>query len=242
MGCQGIVRILIERIDTLRPQWIVTLADNLAERKSTGLSVVFGDAQGEQRGTHLTSELGPLPAEAQVFHETVRPPPSLTIFGAGDDAIPLVRMAKQVGWHVRVFDARPAFATRMRFEEADEVMVTPGESLDQHVPLPPDSMVVVMTHRFAEDVTILGRLAERPPAYLGVLGPRKRTDRLLAELSKKGITVAPRAMKRFYAPVGLDLGASTPEAIAVSIVAEIQCLLSGRQPGHLRDRRAPIHG
>jgi len=97
-------------------------------------------------------------------------------------------------------------------------------------------------HRFAEDVNILRWLAARPPAYIGVLGPRKRTDRLIAELRAGGVAIEPRMMERLYSPVGLDLGASTPESIALSIVAEIQCLLSGRKPIHLRTARRLFMG
>ena len=242
MGCQGVVQVFIEQISTRRPPWTTALADNLRARTSTEISVVFGDSHHELRGTHLASELGQHPPGAQVFHEVIMPVPSLALFGAGDDAMPLVRIAKQMGWHVRIFDSRPSYATRQRFPEADEVTVASTESLDECVHLDAACLAVVMTHRFAEDVNILRWLAARPPAYIGMLGPRKRTDRLIAELRAGGVAIEPRMMERLYSPVGLDLGASTPESIALSIVAEIQCLLSGRKPIHLRDRTAPIHG
>ena len=241
IGCQGIVRVFIERIGTQRPPWTAALADNLRTRTAAEISVVFGESHHDLRGTRLTSELGQHPPGNQVFHETIMPAPSLALFGAGDDAIPLVRIAKQVGWHVRVFDSRPRFAARLRFPEADELIVASTGSLNECVRLEAASLAVVMTHRFAEDVNILRCLAARPPAYIGVLGPRKRMDRLLAELRKGGVAIPSQMMERLYSPVGLDLGASTPESIAVSIVAEIQCLLSGRNPIHLRDRTAPIH-
>jgi len=120
------------------------------------ISVVFGDSHHELRGTHLASELGQHPPGAQVFHEVIMPVPSLALFGAGDDAMPLVRIAKQMGWHVRIFDSRPSYATRQRFPEADEVTVASTESLDECVHLDAACLAVVMTHRFAEDVNICG--------------------------------------------------------------------------------------
>jgi xanthine/CO dehydrogenase XdhC/CoxF family maturation factor len=99
-----------------------------------------------------------------------------------------------------------------------------------------------MTHRFMEDLKLLSVLLPVPLAYLGVVGSRQRTSRLLAHLQDDQPALSTNALQKLYAPVGLDLGGSTPEAVALSILAEIQCRLTGRTPIHLRDRSLPIHG
>jgi xanthine/CO dehydrogenase XdhC/CoxF family maturation factor len=195
-------------------------------------------------GTSLANELSRLSGADSpgIFVETVAALPSLVVFGAGDDAQPVTRLAKATGWRVTVVDSRSAYATVARFPEADSVIVANPEECATRLPLDRQTRVVVMTHRFGEDVKLLGLLLARPLAYLGVLGPRKRTDRILTELGEQGFVPSAEARERLCAPVGLDLGATTPETIALSILAELQCSLTGRTPIHLRDRTAPIHG
>jgi xanthine dehydrogenase accessory factor len=242
LGCQGVVRVFIESISTERPRWIPILTQNRVTRCSTALSVVHGEDFTDLRATHLTEDLPPGMVKHAVFEEVIAPPPSLFIFGAGDDARPLVRLAKEVGWYVTVSDSRAAYATRPRFPEADGIIVAPAEEANDRLALDEKSFVVLMTHRFAEDAKLLPLLLSQPLAYVGVLGPRKRTDRLLTQLSGEGFVALPETLERLFAPVGLDLGSTTPETIALSILAELQSGLTKRTPIHLRDRGAPIHG
>ena len=242
LGCQGIVRLLIEPIPLSRPRWMAVLAANRAARRSAEISVVHSRSAGLSLGTRLSGELPPGCCGAAIFHEVIVPRPSLVVWGAGDDAQPLVRLAREVGWYVILRDSRAASATCARFPEADEIVVAPVEKLSAWGGLTPDTFVVLMTHRYAEDLQLLRGLLDRKLAYLGVLGPRKRTDRLLDELKVEGFFADPEMLERLCAPVGLDLGSTTPETIALSIVAELQCCLTGRAPIHLRDRSAPIHG
>ena len=174
-------------------------------------------------------------SSADVLLETVAPPVPLTIFGAGDDAIPLAQMAKLLGWHVTVIDHRPAYATRERFPTADAVHCLRPESLSisPQVVFPPESMVMVMTHHFENDRALLRALLPRPLRYFGILGPKSRTLRLLDGEDEK--------LARLHSPAGLDIGAETPEEIAVSILGEMQAVLAQRHGGALRDRHAPIH-
>lgn len=234
LGCQGVVRVLVERLEANRPQWTSVLRENLAARRPTGLSVAYEAGAGTVLGTRLhEGDQGAGPRG--VFTERVAPPPSLAVFGAGDDARPLVRLAKEVGWHVAVVDSRPAYASRERFPEADRVV-------PEMAALEPGAFAVLMTHRYTEDVRLLRFLLSEPAAYVGVLGPRKRTERILAELRQGGFSPPAEAMGRLYAPVGLDLGSTTPESIALSILSEIQGRLGQRDPIHLRDRTGPIYG
>ncbi|MGB8168879.1 MAG: XdhC family protein [Chthoniobacteraceae bacterium] len=182
-------------------------------------------------------------SNAGVLIETVAPPVPFTIFGAGDDAIPLAQMAKLVGWHVTVVDARPAYATRERFPSADAVHCLRPEALSasQQVVFPPESMIMIMTHNFTHDLGLLRVLAPRALRYIGILGPKSRTQRLIDDLADEGVTFPSENLSRLHGPAGLDIGAETPEEIAVSIIGEMQGVLSQRAGGALRDRNAPIH-
>jgi len=233
LGCQGVVRIFIEQIPALRPDWIALLRANLHERRETTLRVDY--AESTPRGTRLAGTAD-APGEG-VFIETVAAPPALIICGAGDDAQPLARLAKETGWHVTVADARAAYASSERFPEADRIVAAPLTQIAASLCADARTFAVVMTHRYVDDREFLRALLPQDFPYLGQLGPRTRTDRLLAELSP-----SPAQLAKLHAPVGLDLGGSTPETVALAILAEMQTRLTGRTPGHLRDRTGPIHG
>ena len=169
-------------------------------------------------------------------------PPRLLVFGAGDDAQPLVRLANEIGWRVTVSDPRPRFATPERFPSADSVLAAPaGEVVGRAAP-GQGALAVVMTHHYVHDVPVLRDLLGLPLAYLGLLGPKQRAERILADLEAGGLSVTPEMRARLHAPVGLDLGGETPEQVALSIVAEIQAELAGRDGRPLKARKQPIHG
>lgn len=174
-------------------------------------------------------------AGCDVFVEWVAPPVPLVIFGAGHDAAPLVRFAKELGWHVTVADGRPAFARPDRFPEADRVALVSHDDILSGIAIGRSSAVVLMTHNYPIDAKLAERILPLKPRYLGLLGPRSRAERLLREIGQPahGVDV--------HAPVGLDLGGDTPESIALSIVAEIQASLNGRSGGPLRVRHGSIH-
>ncbi len=241
LGCQGEVQVFIERLPEALPDWIPTLRENLRARRETRLAVVYGEEGGVPRGTRLLAQLPQSPGPA-AFVESVPPPPALVLFGAGDDAIPLVQIACRLGWQVTLFDARPAYATAARFPQADAVVADAAENAVRHPAIAADSHVVVMSHRYRDDRAVLRAMLPRTLAYLGVLGPRRRTERMLDELAAEGVEVTAGMRRRLYAPVGLDLGGASPEAVALSILAELQALRSGRAPQHLRDLARPIHG
>ena len=248
LGCQGIIRILIEKLPPA-PPWVAQLRANFRDRRATELIVIHrsavggrGEPEADSLGTFLASQKPELrkaeDSAASVFHERVPPPPSLVIFGAGDDAIPLVRMAHEVGWQVSVCDSRASYASKARFPDAHALIVVAAADAANLVPLDARICAVVMTHRYTEDVTLLRWLLAQPLAYLGVLGPRRRTARILSEIGQPG---APATHEHLYAPIGLDIGSSTPESVAISILAELQAVHSGRAPNHLRARTRPIH-
>jgi xanthine/CO dehydrogenase XdhC/CoxF family maturation factor len=178
---------------------------------------------------------------AEVLIEAVRPPVPLLIFGAGYDAIPMVDLAKQLGWHVTVIDRPPGYAMRDRFPSADKIVLCSPEELQTHLTLNSRIAAVVMTHKYLRDKALLRILLSSPVSYVGVLGPKTRTQRLLQDLQSEGLTPTKDQLRRLYGPVGLDLGADTPEEIALSIVAEIQAVLANRSGRSLRDQPGSIH-
>ena len=223
-GCEGILQVLVEPLDGPAP-WMDWVAEAWSARRTLTLATDLTEGGLGHRA------LDPGTA-SPAFIETLPPPPALWVVGASDDARPLVRMARELGWTVGVLDHRPAFATPARFPEADQVLagqpdkVLPGLRLDAR------SAVVLMTHHYGKDLESLRHLLPSDAGYLGLMGNRSRSRKLLAELSEGGL----RADGRLRTPVGLDLGADTPEGIALAILAEIQAALAGRSGGPLRDR------
>ena len=185
-------------------------------------SVIYPDANGS----------------LEFFHEVINPPTAIFIFGAGHDAVPLARLAANLGWKISVIDHRPAYAAPERFPEADEIVMSRPETIPDSVFADLNSVAVVMNHNFDADLAIIRRLLGSTCRYIGVLGPKDRTMKLLAALRAEGQDTD---RENFYAPVGLDIGATTPEGIALAIIAEIQAVLAGRKGGSLRDRRGPIY-
>lgn len=269
-GCRGVVDVLIERVGAGPLCPLVFAADCLARRAAGVIATVFDGGcagarlflyasgavrtdianvplavllEGEARdalarGTSLTKTF---PSGAAAFVEVVAPPPALVVFGAGHDAVPLVSLAKSVGWHVRVVDGRPSYATRARFPQADAVLVTLPERANE-ITLEPSTFALVMTHSFRDDLALLQTLLPSPfVCYLGVLGPKSRTEQLLADLRASGVTWTDEQLARLHAPVGLDIGADAPVSVALAALAEMQAVRAGRSGGPLRERNAPIH-
>ena len=163
--------------------------------------------------------------EATLFVETLDPPQRLVIFGAGEDARPLATLGALLGWSVVVADGRRQLARPERFPQAERVVLL-GEG--DEVELRAEDAVVVMTHSYEQDRTMLERALAVTPRYLGLLGARHRSSLLVSEAAVRlGWTVA-QCCEQLYAPVGLDLGGDGAEAIALAVVAEIQACVQGK--------------
>jgi xanthine/CO dehydrogenase XdhC/CoxF family maturation factor len=188
------------------------------------------------------SEIRALADGVRAFVEVLDPPLRLLVCGAGHDAILLVRAASVLGWNVTVVDDRPAFLTRDRFPEATG-FVSVDEPADAAKAAAADerTYVVVMTHNFLRDKEYVRSMLGSPAAYVGMLGPGARTERLLMELREEGVEIGDANRRRIHGPAGLDLGGEGPEEIAQAIVAEIVAVKRRRSGGFLRDRRGPIH-
>jgi xanthine dehydrogenase accessory factor len=253
LGCGGTVHILLERGEPAR-QALKALRKSVEERtasvivtatdtKAPGTQIILREdgviaySRGAEdywlelaRGALTRHVTGPLHGHVTgAFVEYIAPPPALWVFGAGDDAQPLVEFAARLGWHVVVADNRSQLVRTERFPQAARTT-----SLDAALAgVARRDAAVIMTHSFEQDRTALGRLLGLGMRYLGVLGPRARTERLVAEAAPQAGLSAAQCLSRLHAPVGLDLGAHSPAAIALSIVAELQAVLAGREPKNL---------
>jgi xanthine dehydrogenase accessory factor len=188
------------------------------------------------------SEVRTLADGVRAFVEVLDPPLRLIVCGAGHDAIPLVRAASVLGWNLTVVDDRPAFLTRERFPEATGfVAIDEPENAAKAAGVDERTFAVVMTHNFLRDKEYVRSLLGSPAAYIGMLGPGARTERLLMELRDEGVEIADTARERIHGPAGLDLGGEGPEEIAQAIISEIVAVKRQRAGGFLRDRRGPIH-
>ncbi len=179
--------------------------------------------------------------DVHVFLELVQAPISLIIVGAGNDAIPLSRIADVLGWDVRVVDGRNSHARPERFEAACQVLVSKPEQVLESVEIDARTVFVLMTHNYNYDKSLLKYLLNRELMYIGVLGPKKRLERMLNEYQSEGVDMDLNKLKQVFAPTGLNIGAETPEEIAVSIVAEILSVKNQRPGGKLRELADGIH-
>lgn len=229
-GCEGLLHILVERTDPAA-EWLAWVEQAQTARTPLTLHI-------DLNPDHLGSRSLPAQPEAPAsgFSETFIPAISLWILGAGDDSRPLARLAKELGWTVGLLDHRPAFAAPGRFPEADQVLAGHPAQRIPALPLDARSAVVLMTHNYLKDLEALRLLAASPAPYLGLMGSRARSAKLVAELAAEGIGLG----ARLHSPVGLDLGAEDPETIALAVAAEIQAHFQGRAGGSLRARRTTV--
>jgi xanthine dehydrogenase accessory factor len=208
--------------------------------------VVARDALGElSAGTTGVRHYGPQgqanETDVAVFVESFAQPPQLLIFGAVDFTGALARVGKVLGYRVTVCDAREVFATKARFPFADEVVVDWPHRLLERVgsDLGPRDAVCVLTHDPKFDVPAVRAALQTDVGYLGAMGSRRTTDDRNRRLREEGVT--DDELVRVRAPIGLDIGARTPEETAVSILAEVIASRTGRAAPSLSDAHGPIH-
>lgn len=225
-GCEGQLDILVERLDPAAPPpWFLWMEAALHHRRTLRLATSLADGFPRRQ---VPKDESPEPGETL---EVIPPPLSLWILGAADDSRPLVRLARELGWQVGLLDHRPAFARSERFPEAHRVISGPPARRIPELGLDARSAVVLMTHNYLKDFEALRALGASEAGYLGLMGSRARSAKLIAELAEEGI----RLGDRLHSPVGLDLGAEDPETIALAVLAEIQASFQGRPGGPLRE-------
>jgi xanthine dehydrogenase accessory factor len=175
------------------------------------------------------------------FVECVKPLISIVILGAGNDAIPLTKIASVLGWNITVVDGRPNYASTARFPSANRIIVAkPGQVLNS-LEINDWTAFVLMTHNYNYEIAFLEELLPLKVSYIGILGPRKKLERMLEELETNGTTILQRNLDTIYGPVGLDIGSESSEEIALSIIAEIKAVFSARNGNSLKYKRTVIH-
>lgn len=177
----------------------------------------------ERRRDAVAGHRGPW-GSVEVLYHVVVPPIALFACGGGD-AQPLVRLAEQLGWH----------ATQVQ-GDARRTGLDAAPAPDAR------TAAVVMTHNYVRDLALLGELLPSPAGYIGILGPRARMAQLLDDVRRDGVVPTDTQLARLFAPVGLDVGAESPEEVALAIAAEVLAVFSGREGGQLRSRKGAIHG
>ncbi|HEV2262127.1 MAG TPA: XdhC/CoxI family protein [Candidatus Rubrimentiphilum sp.] len=178
--------------------------------------------------------------DVRVFIQRVLPKPRMYIFGAIDFAHAMVRVAKLLGYEVTLCDARAAFATTERFPEADRVVVSWPDEFLRNAPVDERTAIVALTHDEKFDIPLIQAALETHAGYIGVMGSRRTNERRLTQLRELGVNQ--EQVARLNAPIGLDLGARTPEETAIAIMAEIIALRHGREGGRLVRGSGPVRG
>ena len=266
MGCSGAVDVRIERLDddAMTREWLDVLERGDRAVLATPLSGTSGRllvrATGEIVGglaesaieqhaiAHARARLGaPFPRSgpeeiggSEVFFEISTPPPALVIFGAGHDTVPLAQQATMLDFAVTIVDVRAAYLTVDRFPAATLVSAHFSQFADT-VRLGAGSFVLVMNHHLERDQESLRFALDSEAAYVGVLGPRSRYQMLLAGLAAQGYVPSASSLSRVRSPVGLSLGAETPEEVAVSILGEILAIRRGFEGGFLSGAVGSLH-
>lgn len=238
VGCDGEVEIVVEPVTDARVEERAMLDREVPfvvrTTLTSGVRVVVEPAHGSDTDAERSSRLS---VDGATFVEVLRPPPRLLIVSGGEDARHLAALAHGVGFRVVVADRRPGLLAPERFLPGVRLVETDAARLSERVVLDSESFAVVMTHHFADDTDYLRALLRSPVRYLGLLGPRQRTERMLALLRREG----PLDETRIFGPVGLDIGTDGAEQVALAVIAEILAVRSGRRARSLRERTAPIH-
>ncbi|UXX78344.1 XdhC family protein [Reichenbachiella carrageenanivorans] len=178
----------------------------------------------------------------KVFFELIQPGIDLLIFGGGFDAKPVTELAHTLGWNVRVTDECVAHLVPINFPLADQLQPCKREFVAKDIKITPFTAVVLMSHNLKYDEEVLSQIIGSDAPYMGILGPKKRAEKLFSTLRNKyHIDISKEQMNKIHAPIGLDIGAETPDEIALSIISEIQAKFSNRSGGFIKYRTGPIH-
>lgn len=268
LGCAGVITVLFEPIDPANPSNAIECLRHVNSKREHQILVTLfslthknGDQpgtcfwqQGEKYWSRLPDGLDIKNDIKQTFQykvsqfwdyenvtaffEYIPTAISLVLVGAGNDVIPMAAMADLLGWDVHVVDGRSTHAREERFPSACQVLVGKPETLIEKITFDERTAVVLMTHNYQYDLSMFNLLIDKKIPYIGVLGPAKKLERIYTDL---GRYVPEEAKASVFGPTGLNLGAETPEEIALSVIAEIQAVMQKRSPKHLRDADDVIH-
>ncbi|GAB3647253.1 hypothetical protein GCM10028791_08860 [Echinicola sediminis] len=174
------------------------------------------------------------------FVEYVPPAIKLLVAGAGNDTLPLMEMANLLGWEMVLIDGRPAYAKHERFPGC-QIVLGDAKLIADEVTIDEWTAVLLMSHNYEYDKAVLNEVIQSPSPYIGILGPRKKTDCLKDDLKNERGISSQELLSKIYGPIGLDIGAETSEEIALSIVSGVKAFFSQRRGGQLRESHEPIH-
>jgi xanthine dehydrogenase accessory factor len=270
LGCNGVIDVMIEAVnpdDQNNP--VVLFKKIILQPGPTAMATVFsGESCGERmlinnngdvlrhfKNETLNQLTGPLLTDLfnshkseskaiggqEIFLELIQPCISLIIFGGGFDARPVSVLAKSLGWDVTVTDECVSHIAPVFFPDADKLSLCQREFIERDFTITPYTACVLMSHNYEYDRDVLKKIIRSDAPYIGILGPRKRFDKMLDEFATSGITLSADDIHRIHSPIGLDIGAETPDEIALSIIAEIQSKFASRSGGFLKYRTGPIH-
>lgn len=204
------------------------------ERLANELSQIFSSKKSEVKNFFFGGE------EAEVFLELIQPTISFLIFGGGFDARPVSKLAQSIGWNVQITDECVAHLAPVFFPDA-KLSLCQREFIDRDFEITSYTACVLMSHNYEYDRDVLRKLIKTETPYIGILGPRKRFDKMLEEFATEGITFTKKDLSRIHSPIGLDIGAEAPDEIAVSIIAEVQAKFANREGRFLKSIDGPIH-
>lgn len=270
LGCNGVIDVLIEPVHPEEKQNTIALFESfLQKNEPIALATIFSpDFAGEKLVMNSVGEFtqtitnrdlinaihtdlaesfqtkksqAKQYGETEVFLELIQPMVGLILFGGGFDARPVSALAKSLGWDVTVTDECVSHIAPVFFPSADTLSLCRREFIDRDFTITPYTACVLMSHNYEYDRDVLKILLTQNTPYIGILGPRKRFDKMVDEFKKEGLSVPDEVLNRIHSPIGLDIGAETPDEIAVSIIAEIQSTFSNRSGGFLKYRNGPIH-
>ena len=275
LGCNGIIHVLIEPLDSKDNQNTINLFEGfISTKEPLALATIFNATTGVAEKLLITSnnemsigftnnhikevvrkdllelfeskksearKYKSSEDEVEVFIELIQPTISVILFGGGFDARPVSELAKNLGWDVIVTDECVAHIAPVFFPQADKLSLCHREFIDKEFEITPYTACVLMSHNYEYDRDVLRKIINTESPYIGILGPRKRFDKMVDEFSKAGVELTPHDNHRIHSPIGLDIGAETPDEIAVSIIAEIQSKMANRSGGFLKYRTGPIH-
>lgn len=239
LGCNGAVDVFVQPADAAFLRAVVepTLTRLHADQRFAIVTTVEGPDTGQGSVRDAQVDEGPSRLDdtsaGRTFTEILEPPPHLVICGGGADAVPLVRFAGECGFRVTLVDHREAYLAPEGLPDGTRCVLRRPESGIDGLPASAKTYVVVKMHALTHDESWARAFLGTEVPYIGLLGPRDRTDRIVSDIGATD--------ERVFGPVGLDLGADGPEQIAASIVAELLAVHAGRAPAHLRDRAGAIH-
>ncbi|MGV3709566.1 MAG: XdhC family protein [Gemmatimonas sp.] len=263
-GCDGVAHVLLEPLQDT--DWLEQAYYAMQQRLRPVLVTEFGNDSGTTEiGAHTLHFAGEIANEPEhiraalqtgqpyvggehtsgrtrnVLAEPLNAPVALHLIGAGRSAEAFATIASAMGWQVTVIDHRAALLEELTLPAAASTMLRRADQSLDDLPLDSRTVVALLTHIFETDCAWLKQLLPKPLAYIGVLGSRNRSAKLIEQLTADGLHISLDMQRRLFAPIGLDLGGESPESIALAGIAEMEAVLHQRPGGFLRSRQSPIH-